>query len=394
MNILMLNHNLIEEGTYFRCFHFARHLVKRNHSVSLLTISRIRRFFPKTEYRDGVKVIQTPKGITGRIHRGAWGGADILYRIFHSLCNRYDVVMAFSHRLNVSFPFYIRRFIRKAIYISDWDDLWCEGGLLGYGEGHRLTYWIEKFLERDIRRKADGVTTTSTALYEMARKIGVPKERLRHIPSGADVDSIKPLPKKQLRQELGISVEAKVVELVSSGRSEETNLILEFFWDVVKVVDNSFLLFVGPKDSSRERLIKEYHLNGKVVETGIVPHQEISKYLAVADVLVLPLPDNLNNRVRGPIKLGDYLSAGRPIVTNDIGDVGRLFKQERIGLLAKQDLSDFAQKLIELLKNPDLCEELGKNAREVAEERYSWQIMTERLEDFILELGKIKYGKD
>ncbi len=386
----MLNHNLIEEGTYFRCFHFARHLVKRGHRVCLITISRTRRFFPKTQRRDGVKVIETPKGLFGRLHHGAFGEIDIPYRILYVLSNSFDVVMAFSHRPNVAFPFYISRFFRKATYISDWDDLWTQGGLLGYGENNRLTYWLDKLLEKDIRLKADGVVTTSSFLYEMAMKIGVAKERLICIPPGADTDSIKPLSKKEVRQELNIPLEAKVVELVTSGKSEEINIIFKSFREVSEEIENSLLIFVGPRDSSRKKSIDKYHLNGKVIETGVVPHRDIGKYLAIADVLVLPMPDTPNNRLRGPIKLGDYMASGRPVVINDMGDAGRWFKQDRLGLLAKQDLSDFSQKIIEFLKNSELCEEIGRSARKAALEKYSWAIRTETLEKFIFRVRRIK----
>ena len=62
------------------------------------------------------------------------------------------------------------------------------------------------------------------------------------------------------------------------------------------------------------------------------------------------------------------MAAGRPTVVNTIGDVERLVREDNIGLLAKPDMSDFAEKIILLLKNPDLAQSLGHNARKAAAE--------------------------
>ena len=73
---------------------------------------------------------------------------------------------------------------------------------------------------------------------------------------------------------------------------------------------------------------------------------------------------------------------GRPTVSNPVGDIKTLFEKHRIGLLAAWDPADFAQKIVDLLRNQDVARQLGENARRVAVTEYDWRILIGRLEEF------------
>jgi glycosyltransferase involved in cell wall biosynthesis len=85
------------------------------------------------------------------------------------------------------------------------------------------------------------------------------------------------------------------------------------------------------------------------------------------------MSDNLMNRARGPIKLGDYLAAGRAIVANPVGDLVDVFQEYDVGLLAGESPEEYGSAIAELLSDEDRCARLGKRAREVAEGRYAWR---------------------
>jgi glycosyltransferase involved in cell wall biosynthesis len=94
--------------------------------------------------------------------------------------------------------------------------------------------------------------------------------------------------------------------------------------------------------------------------------------LAAGDLMLLPFRDSPVNRGRYPNKLGDYLAAGRPVLTNRTGDLGQLVEQERVGALAGETGAAMAAVAFELLQDPDRLEELGRRARRLAETRMSW----------------------
>ena len=61
---------------------------------------------------------------------------------------------------------------------------------------------------------------------------------------------------------------------------------------------------------------------------------EIPRYLASADVGLLPRQDNIVNRVASPVKFGEYLASGTPVILSDrLGDYSDLVRRERVGLV-------------------------------------------------------------
>ena len=59
-----------------------------------------------------------------------------------------------------------------------------------------------------------------------------------------------------------------------------------------------------------------------------------------------------------------------------------LFREHNIGLLADDNPEDFAEATLSLLEDQALREEMGSNARWVAEEQLSWKKLTDQLETF------------
>lgn len=53
----------------------------------------------------------------------------------------------------------------------------------------------------------------------------------------------------------------------------------------------------------------------------------------------------------------------RPTVSNLVGDIKSLIEQNDTGLLADWNPSDFANKIIKLLENPDQATKLGENVK-------------------------------
>jgi glycosyltransferase involved in cell wall biosynthesis len=74
------------------------------------------------------------------------------------------------------------------------------------------------------------------------------------------------------------------------------------------------------------------------------------------------------------------MAAGRPTVASPVGDVKLIMEQHRLGLLA--DDSGFAAAISELLANQALCDEVGANARFVAETIFDWKSHVDEVEKF------------
>ncbi len=68
----------------------------------------------------------------------------------------------------------------------------------------------------------------------------------------------------------------------------------------------------------------------KYQSPGPVTYRELlPKYLAAADVFLMPYSNKISNVGRWPNKVGDYMCVGRPTVSNPVGEVKWLFEQLR-----------------------------------------------------------------
>jgi glycosyltransferase involved in cell wall biosynthesis len=84
-----------------------------------------------------------------------------------------------------------------------------------------------------------------------------------------------------------------------------------------------------------------------------------------------------------PLKLYEYMAAGKAIVASRTGQIAEVIKHEVNGLLVEPgNVSDLAQAIICLLNDHDERKRLGINARRQAIEQHSWDTYIRRLEEF------------
>jgi len=381
MNILYLNHNIKGEGTYFRAFNFARQIIKFKHNIVLLTLSPKKIFTPFSYIEDGVKIIETPNFLDRT--RGGWGPADIIYRVFHCIFNKYDLIHTFAHKPTVYLPLLnAKLFHKKIIHFADWDDWWGKGGINSEYRPTPETI-IEEFLEQDIIKRADYVTTTSIALKQRALNLKIPKEKIFYIPSGADIERIKPLPKSKilkLKQKFNINKNKKILGFVGFGQAD-LGILIDGFTLIRKKRKDVILLIVGPLEKRWHNIIENHPYKNDIVITGKVDFKIIPEWISIIDICYLPLKDTPTNRGRNPIKMGDYMAAGKPIIANPVGDAAHIIRKYKIGLTINYSSYDLAKKTLFLLNKQKLITIFGKNARKTAENYYDWEKVAKELND-------------
>lgn len=371
LRILMLNHNLSGEGSFYRCWHLAGRLSSRGMSVTLMTVSPTRRVSPHLETKDGVSILETPNLLNLVYGVGSgYGVLGIPYRLFASLRGRFDVVHAFDHRPNVALPSLVYRRLRKVPLVADWADWW---GYTSDGSGlQENRAWpiirLENALEEYVHTTADYVTTISSGLRNRALALGIPPNRVRWIPSGAPCDEIRPLDQESCRRHLGISVSHFLLGYVGSGVGD-LEIVLPVLRRLQKSDPGIRLAVIGPADIFRTLARPEMH--GGVIFFDRVPFLDLPTYLGACDAFLLPLRNTVFNRTRWPNKFGDYLAAGRPILCSDVGDAARIVRSQGCGVVWK-DLEELHSGVDEIRHDKDLADVMGGRARETAESRVNW----------------------
>jgi glycosyltransferase involved in cell wall biosynthesis len=184
---------------------------------------------------------------------------------------------------------------------------------------------------------------------------------------------------KELKEKYGIKPGAEVMEFIGFGQAD-LGIVLDAYRIVKQKRKKLIFIIVGPLEKRWERHVEALRHNEDIIITGKVPFSAVSDYAAIADVFMMPLSDNNANRGRGPIKAGDYMAAGRPLIANPVGDMKIWVKKYGIGELADYSGASMAKALEKLLSHKGLMKEYGKNARKTAEKVLSWGLAAEKLE--------------
>lgn len=113
---------------------------------------------------------------------------------------------------------------------------------------------------------------------------------------------------------------------------------------------------------------------GNVIEVGVVPARIVSEYIRHADVVVVPNTEESEESVRftSPIKIFEYLGAGKPIIASDIPSIREILNEESAYFVTAGDVGELAGAILNLKKNKILIEKLAHNAQSLAKE-YTWE---------------------
>lgn len=259
----------------------------------------------------------------------------------------------------------------------DWDD-W-EYKIQDIETGGKAPSWLG-WIEGRLPRLVDTVSVASDLLEGLALRAGVPRDRIFHTPVGADLVAFNPsVSGERVRGLLGggpivlylgqLHATQYVGQFLEAGK-----LLLERFPGVHLVVVGSGWRLPELQDMARSLGI----LPG-VVFTGAVPYNEVPEYVAAADVAVACFDDNEATRAKSPLKVVEYLAAGKAIVASAVGEVQRMV--DHVGVLVSAgDTEALSDAILGLLKDPGRRMELGRRARERAERTHGWNAVAANLE--------------
>lgn len=118
-------------------------------------------------------------------------------------------------------------------------------------------------------------------------------------------------------------------------------------------------------------------LAGRVVFTGRVSHDEIGKYYALADVIVIPRKPDPVSELVPPLKPVEALAYGRPLVVSDVAPLADLIAEAKLGAsFRKGDRGELAAALRRVLKDAAGRQGFAKKARDWVAAHRTWRTVS------------------
>jgi glycosyltransferase involved in cell wall biosynthesis len=264
-------------------------------------------------------------------------------------------------------------------YIFDHHDANPELYLSKYGK-RGVFYHIQVWLEKLTYRVSDVVMATNSSYRELAIQRGeLNPDDVFVVRNGPALETFKAVPAKP-------SLKYGKKHLVGYVGTMSIQEGLDILLDValhIKNMGRRDIHFTcvggGPGLSSLQRMVQEKGLSDMVNFTGRIPDQQLLEILSTSDVCVNPdKPCEMNN-ISTMIKIMEYMALAKPIVQFDLKE-GRFSAQDS-ALYAdtKNQVPDFAAKILWLLDHPAERERMGKVGRERVATELAWEYSVEHL---------------
>jgi glycosyltransferase involved in cell wall biosynthesis len=255
-------------------------------------------------------------------------------------------------------------------------------------------WWADALYARTsfrIESKCLEKSSLITALSEFSRRqiedVHPGQEgKVRIIPGGVDTERFRPVGDVgRLREKLGLPSEAFIILTV---RRLIKRMGLENLIDSMRIVLQSqpdALLLVGGKGYLLESLktrASRAGLDERVRLLGYIDEELLPGYYAASDLFLLP---TLSLEGFGMVTL-EALACGTPVIGTNVGATPEILGRLDPGLiLAGVEPEEIARAVLELAGEVS-SQELRSRCRRFTEEHYSWDSVTDRLENTMEEM--------
>lgn len=156
-----------------------------------------------------------------------------------------------------------------------------------------------------------------------------------------------------------------------------------------KNTENLILVLSGEYEDMQiiQSLIIKLKIEERVIIKEKLPYDSLLQLYSQALALLIPLDNsNLQDQARFSQKIAEYTSTGRPIVTNNVGEIPYYFNSKSAYILDNLEVNKLASLLNEIASNKNIASEIGYNGFKVCEKYFDNIKYTHKLLNFIAKI--------
>lgn len=275
-------------------------------------------------------------------------------------------------------------------FVFEVRDLWPQALINCGALRNPLAIWYLRRMERRIYHAADHIIALSPGMKEGVVRTGVAPDRVTVIPNGSDLNLFHPDlngSEVRRRRELGDAFTAVYFGAMGLANGleyvvEAARILQERRENQIKVI----LHGVGSRRGHLEALVRRYDLPNVLFSDPVPDKADVARLVAACNACLTIYASPKREHSWSPNKMFDALAAGRPVLINVPGWLGDTIEENHCGLQVDSDRPEsLADALEKLSKNPELCSEMGRNARGLAEREFARDLLSERFENVLLD---------
>jgi len=183
-----------------------------------------------------------------------------------------------------------------------------------------------------------------------------------------------------LKKRLGLSGRLVVLYAGNFEDYQGVDLLIRSIPQMAQAESNMRVILIGGESAQitmMKKLVSYLRVDSFVIFTGKMAPTMVSRYMALADILVSPRRKGTNT----PLKIFTYLKSGKPLVATNLPTHTQVL-DENISVLVNPNPEDIAQGVISLLRNRELRVKIGRQGKIFVEKNYNY-------DRFINKVGEI-----
>lgn len=366
-------------------------LVRRGHEVDLITdVPNYPMGITYPEYKNGRQRKETHNGVSiarvftiARRHNAVFRLLNYYSFMFSStwyvkhLSKNYDVV--FTNQTspvmmsNAAFAYAKKHHKKVVMYCMDlWPACLAAGGI----KENSLIYKFFKLESKRLYNKPDVILITSRMFRDyLVQQHGVDNNKIEYLPqyAPAQFDSV---PSTNMGSDsinlvfagnIGAAQNLQVVINAADILRSEKRLCWHIIGD-------------GSELENLKKIVAERKLNN-VIFYGRKPSEEMPKYYAMADAMLVTLTADKFISLTLPGKVQTYMAAGKPIIASATGEIPNVIQAAQCGYCVEPDNAQTLANSVKEFINSDKRTEMGNNARDYYQKHFRRDAFMDSLEE-------------
>ena len=222
--------------------------------------------------------------------------------------------------------------------------------------------------ERYVLSKISNIILQTPSIKDVISKWT--KSKIHIVPSGIEYDKIG-----EIQSYTTLNESPDIFIVVNLEKIKGVDILIKAIPIVIKAIPNInvYIAGTGPQGNELKTLVKKLNLEAHVKFLGFISEEDKYQYYKACKIVVVPSRWDCQ-----PFAPLDAAGSGKPVVASRIGGIQDTVEDRKTGLLFEpENTDDLADKIVTLLKDERLREDMGKAAKVKAKE-YDWSKIAER----------------
>jgi PEP-CTERM/exosortase A-associated glycosyltransferase len=241
-----------------------------------------------------------------------------------------------------------------------------------------LRYKLTRKMETHVVKHANAVTTICEGLRSDLIARGFNSDKFTVIPNAVNVEQFDVITAKNVELEKKLGLEnCQVLGFLGSFYAYEgIDLTIAALPAIVEKNPNVRLLLVGggPQEANLKAQVNALNLSDFVIFTGRVPHDIVTDYYSLVDILVYPRKQMRLTDLVTPLKPLEAMAQGKLVLASDVGGHKELITDGENGYLFSADsVTGLSNKVSQLLNEKEHWPTILLNGRHFVENVRNWR---------------------